>query len=784
MNPFGRHRFTVVGAVIALNFGLAYFYSARSKLEKFTDSTVPFLAASEPVQTEEPIPETSVAEQSVIASGWQNLSEPTGVAFKNWTERYTKTSGREKTASAAEGISLAVARRERLLQLISQNPEQALAQAVPIAVRNDLPAEIISLLESRVSGVGSVINRLATPRPGQKMTRGHIRHAYVNGKSYQAYTYGRRARISYLTGISLSGIAIENKLAVNDSPVRLLEPGEPIAASGPAAKCDSLVAKAAAVEIEGIKQRVCCRQHLALRSARLTASEGSLPTGAAGPSNARGGPAYAWTHGPKKLLIVRLEFSDDLGDPMGDDGLPLTPARAVNYINGTNKTKAFFESSSYGKTTLQVTPLTAGVSPDVTSLIRMPRTLQSYASAPDPGDVDAMYADAKTLAQPLGYVFDNYDRIIITFSSAGQFSNSNMGFGGLADFPGKTLWLNGSFDLAFWVHELGHTYGLDHASRWIVSDGNPISINGTSDEYGDKFDMMGDGVDSTHDFSPWNKNVLQWLPPTAIKTATQSGIYRVHRFDSAAANLTNTLALKIAHNSSQDYWISYKSATSNSSLENGAYVMWGTNETIMWDQGQHTRGILLDMTTPGDTIDDCALGVGKTFVDTAANVRFKTLSKGGSGADEYLDIQVTFTNSLTAYQTWRNAKFSSSELVDLSISGDLADPDRDGLVNLLEFAWNSAPKTAGRLGSPSHSIMMMNGSRYLTLTFRRQLAVPELTYLPQTSSSLSGTWMSDAIQVGAGINNNDGTETVTYRDSVAQSSAAKRFMRLKVILTP
>jgi hypothetical protein len=726
--------------------------------------------------------ELSVA-TSVIASEWQDLGEPAAIAFKKWTERYAAAASHAQSDLVAEGITLAAARRDRLAKLILKDPEQALAEAVPIAVRQNLPAQVLALLETRVSGQGSVTKQVSTPRRGERVKPTRWCRAYLNGKSYNASTYGRRARMSYLPKVSISGIALDDALAVSDSPIRTLELGEPLPDSQVVEPCAAPSAIPPAVEVEGRVQRLCCAHHLAGLAARLVASEGLQLNGAPGPLDYRGNLTSAWTSGSKKVLIVRLEFSDVLGEPIGADDLPLTPTRAVALINGPDQTKEFFERSSYGKTTLVVAPVVANVSPDVTSLLLMPRTLQSYASASDSGDVDAMYADAKILALPKGYNFNDYARIIIAYTSADRFSNSRMDYGGIAQLPGTTLWLNGSFDLSFCAHELGHTYGLDHASRWIVTDGNPASPNGSSDEYGDKFDMMGDGIDITHDFSPWSKKLLQWLPAAAVTTVTQSGTYRVHRFDSQSANLANTLALKVAHNNTQDYWISYKRATDNPSLQNGAYIMWAANENTLSNQGADYRGLLLDMTTPGDTLDDCALAVGQTFNDSAKAIRFKTVARGGSGIDEYLDIQVIFGND-TAYQTWRSVKFTTTELSNDTISGDLADPDGDSLVNLLEFALNLPPKTSGLIGGPTLSTQTLNNNSYLTLTFRRQLVAPELTYLPQTSGTLTANWVGDAVLVGNPISNSDGTETVTYRDSTPLTSAAKRFMRLRVSLTP
>ncbi len=105
-------------------------------------------------------------------------------------------------------------------------------------------------------------------------------------------------------------------------------------------------------------------------------------------------------------------------------------------------------------------------------------------------------------------------------------------------------------------------------------------------------------------------------------------------------------------------------------------------------------------------------------------------------------------------------------------------------MNLLEFAQGLAPKSSSQAGTPIVGQQLISGSTYLTLTFRRQLVAPELTYSPQTNGSLPGTWAGGAVLVGSPVSNGDGTETVTYRDSVAQTAASHRFMRLQVTLAP
>ena len=137
--------------------------------------------------------------------------------------------------------------------------------------------------------------------------------------------------------------------------------------------------------------------------------------------------------------------------------------------------------------------------------------------------------------------------------------------------------MNGFFGLREVAHELGHTYGLYHANLWQVGDGNPVSAGGTSVEYKDPFDAMGDGTgDARYHFNPWFKNRLGWLPDSAVLDITKSGTYRVYRFDSKAATFDHPLALRIYRDGLRWYWIGLRqNFTTNDSVANGAYIVWG-----------------------------------------------------------------------------------------------------------------------------------------------------------------------------------------------------------------
>ena len=72
---------------------------------------------------------------------------------------------------------------------------------------------------------------------------------------------------------------------------------------------------------------------------------------------------------------------------------------------------------------------------------------------------------------------------------------------------------------------------------------------------------------------------------------------------------------------------------------------------------------------------------------------------------------------------------------------------------------------------------------YLALTFRMQKNVLDLVYFVEASSGLD-VWDQQGTQVGPAIDNGDGTESITIRDSVPINSTARRFVRLRVLHTP
>jgi hypothetical protein len=159
---------------------------------------------------------------------WEGELPVAQAAFRAWTGRYLRApSAAARLGLIAEGVELAQVRRTSMRALIELDPERALAVTVPVRIRQELPAVVQALLEVRLSGRGELallaaVPAVDEPEPGPSLRR----VVYLDGVTRTAFVYGRREEQLSKDGAFLHGIALDQLMAVHESPLRLPEQEE------------------------------------------------------------------------------------------------------------------------------------------------------------------------------------------------------------------------------------------------------------------------------------------------------------------------------------------------------------------------------------------------------------------------------------------------------------------------------------------------------------------------------------------------------------------------------
>ncbi|MBL8955182.1 MAG: carboxypeptidase regulatory-like domain-containing protein [Myxococcaceae bacterium] len=550
----------------------------------------------------------------------------------------------------APSAATAEQRARAMVTLIVVDPERALREAMSPSARARLPEDQQPFVERWLDGVGDVDVIAGTPEEADALLEVH-RFLVLGGESWRAYTAGQRFMHRSRRAVRVHGVALDGLVALSDRPLRLLFPDEaaderlPYRAAGPCPVSRREVPPDAAQAHAGdAVYQFCMPDHVAAMDDELAGEEDQGSADLASP----------WSTGPKTVLVMRVDFSDLTGEP-------LSAAAAQTLIDTTSS--QFFNVNSYGQTSMTGT---------VTPLLRLPQTSAFYKMNEN---YYGLRSDAIAAATDAGYPLNGYSLDIVAFK--GIYS----GWAGRGAVGGRGNWLNGNFSARVTNHELGHNYGVWHANYWAAQN-NSIIGAGSNNEYGNPFDVMGNG--SSH-FNAWFKKIFDWVPPTEIQTVTASGTYRIQALENPIT--TGLHALKVPRGDGQkEYWVELRQGlTSNRSLMSGVSINWG----YLNNTGSH----LLDMTpgSPGG-VQDSSLTFGRTFSDLNRGIHITPLQKGGT-TPESIDVVVNLgqfpgNQPPTAMPIVASTTTPAvNAMVSFSISA--SDPDGDPLA----YAWDFADDT-------------------------------------------------------------------------------------------
>lgn len=337
------------------------------------------------------------------------------------------------------------------------------------------------------------------------------------------------------------------------------------------------------------------------------AYEASLPY----PYDRNYSPPSNWALGTKQVLFIRADFSDK--------GNALTQSVIES---GMEQVRQKCVAMSYGLTDMVIT-----VTP---TIYHLPHTAAYYNNAGWVTIANDMLS-AASADYPLDALGGAYDRIGF------QFPNLNkVGFRGVRG--NKWFWILGGangntvFPIFETMHEIGHTYGSGHDGYWLVTDGNPVSPNGSIKEYGNPFTIMGDTGGVKGSFSSKAKQQFGWINSQFV---TSSGVYRVYSLDNPAT-VGTPKGLKIATADGGFYWVEFhRNFNGATSVESN-----GVNILKAFDDIPTTDTILYDMNTIGTGLTDAALKLLQIFND-GQGISIQLVNKGGIAPEQWMEVQIT-----------------------------------------------------------------------------------------------------------------------------------------------
>ena len=159
----------------------------------------------------------------------------------------------------------------------------------------------------------------------------------------------------------------------------------------------------------------------------------------------------------------------------------------------------------------------------------------------------------------------------------------------------------------------------------------------------------------------------------------------------------------------------------------------------------------------------------------------------GSGGARSATKSMTVIVTGTIYDEWLSQSFNTSELSnpanEPTLWGELADPDKDGQSNLLEFAVGSNPAVADLEQKAVYTqVEDASGQKYFSLVFKRRKNQSIVQYHPEVSADQSA-WFSGNGHVReiSAVSLNADFELVTYQDLTPITIGNPRFIRLRIV---
>ncbi len=345
--------------------------------------------------------------------------------------------------------------------------------------------------------------------------------------------------------------------------------------------------------------------------------------------------ANASALGEKKLLYIRVCYSDDATEPINADA-----AESL-----MREVRDFYQQHSYGQFSIAGT---------VTPLLVLPRPKAAYFPVGEDGKqtwlANLILGDAREVAQQAGYDPADYDLDMVRFNSPFLQSFANIGARG--------AWMVSSHP-ATTIHEIGHNLGLQHANRWV----GPVDGDGSNIEYGDTYDVMGNA--SYYEIAGFHfihKRALGWLNDSNSVRVASGGVFRVYAHDVPTKVAARTYALRIRKDDDRDYWIEKRQGYGeifDNMRESGVLPYWDD-----WP-GSAGRTQMIDERGTNES-----LPIGEALADSEAGVKIIPVEQAADRS--YMDVAVVVGSStINLLGDWLHLSGEPGRAYSIQFSTDL-----------------------------------------------------------------------------------------------------------------
>jgi hypothetical protein len=168
--------------------------------------------------------------------------------------------------------------------------------------------------------------------------------------------------------------------------------------------------------------------------------------------------------------------------------------------------------------------------------------------------------------------------------------------------------------------------------------------------------------------------------------------------------------------------VGYATTPGGTAIDGQDYV--GTSGTLSWANGDSSPKNF-DLTILANPQAE----TNKTVFLTLSN------ATGGAYLADPTNAVLTIIEAQSPYALWKSTHFGTNAS-NPAVSGDAADPDNDGIPNILEYAFGSDPNSADTNRTVTGAVV----SNYFQLQFNRNTAATDLTYSADATADFSGAW--------------------------------------------